>query len=230
MTALITLRELGGLLVGLFGRLGVVFVAGLALAVPALLVALAWRWSAARNARAATRSAGGVAYHLAAYHAPNHTWLLPRGSGDLAIGIDDLARRLLPSATAIELPRPGTEIRRGDPVAVIRAGKRAIQIGAPVDGTVVAVNARVRRNPALVKDEAYGAGWLYTLAPADGGYMRFPHGEEAAEWMRGERTRLARFIEGELGIAAADGGELSAPTPALLGDESWRRLAWEFLR
>jgi glycine cleavage system H protein len=230
MTALITLGELGGLIAALVGRLGLILVAGLALAVPAFVVALVWWWTAERGRRASIRTAGGVAYHRAAYHAPNHTWLLPRGSGELAVGIDDLARRILPSATAVELPRPGTEFHRGDPVAVIRAGKLAVQIGAPVDGTVIAVNRSVRRNPALVMDESYAAGWLFTLAPADGGYMRFPHGDEAAEWMRLERSRLARFVECELGIAAADGGELAAPTPALLGDESWRKLAWAFLR
>ncbi|HYG67811.1 MAG TPA: glycine cleavage system protein H [Anaeromyxobacteraceae bacterium] len=228
--AAITLGELGSVLVGLFGRAGLVLVAGLALALPALVAAMVWRFGAERSRRASLRTADGLAYHHAAYHAPNHTWLLPRGSGELAVGIDDLARRILPSATSVDLPRPGSDVHRGDPIAVIRAGKRTIQIGAPVDGTIVAVNASVRRNPELVRDASYGAGWLFTIAPADGGYMRFPHGDEAAEWMRGERRRLARFLEGELGIAAADGGELPAPTPALLGEESWKRLSAAFLR
>lgn len=229
MTWLNALREFGGIVVGALGRVGLILFGVLALAVPAYLVAQAWRWLAARRERAVTGRADGVAYHLAAYHAPNHTWLLPRGSGDLAVGIDDLARRLLPSATSIDLPRPGAEVHRGDPIAVIHAGKRAIRVGAPVDGTVVGVNARVQRNPSLVKDESYGAGWLFTLAPADGAYMRFPHGNEAAAWMRGERSRLAGLLEAQLGIAAADGGELPAPTPALLGEERWNELAGEFL-
>ncbi len=46
---------------------------------------------------------------------------------------------------------------------------------------------------------------------------------------RAERRRLSSFVEEELGLAAADGGELVAPGPALLGEEGWRKLVASFL-
>jgi hypothetical protein len=112
---------------------------------------------------------------------------------------------------------------------VVRAGRRAIRIGAPVDGRIVAVNGRARRNPAVVKDDPYGAGWLFTIAPRDEAWRALPGGDHARAWLAGERRRLALFVEEQLGIAAADGGELVEPAPALLGEEGWKRVVQDFL-
>lgn len=215
------LEAVGSLLVGTAGRLLVSFLAGLALLLPAILAALAWRAFTSRRAPRGLRPETRFA--------PGHTWLAPRRRGTVAIGLDEVAERILPSATALELPAPGMEVHRGDPIAVVRAGRRAIRIGAPVDGTVVAVNHRARRNPGLVKSDPYGRGWLFAVAPHDDGWRALPSGPDAAAWVTAERARLSRFVEDELGLAAADGGTLLAPAPALLGEEGWKRLVAAFL-
>ena len=217
------LEALGSFLVGLAGRLGLFLVAVVVLGLPALLLALAWRaLTDGQRARRAARAEIRLA--------PGHTWLAPRGrGGTLAVGLDDVAERILPSSTALELPTPGMEVHRGDPIAVIRAGRRAIRIGAPVDGRVVGVNGRIRRNPGLVKEDPYGRGWLFLVAPRDDGWKRLPSGASAEAWAASERRRLARFVEDELGLAAADGGELVAPAPALLGEDAWKRVVAAFL-
>lgn len=224
MSWLVTVLEaLGSFLVGLAGRLGLFLVAVVVLGLPALLLALAWR--AITDGQRARRGARGE-IRLA----PGHTWLAPRGRrGALAVGLDDVAERILPSSTALELPTPGMEVHRGDPIAVIRAGRRAIRIGAPVDGTIVGVNGRIRRNPGLVKEDPYGRGWLFLVAPHDDAWKRLPSGASAEAWAASERRRLARFVEDELGLAAADGGELVAPAPALLGEDAWKRVVAAFL-
>jgi glycine cleavage system H lipoate-binding protein len=215
------LEAIGSLMVGTAGRLAVSFLAGLALVAPALIIALAWRAVAAR-----ARAANGMRpdTHLA----PGHTWVAPRRRGAVTVGLDEVAERILPSATAVELPARGMEVHKGDPIAVIRAGRRAIRVSAPVDGTVVAVNHGVRRNPGHVKADPYGRGWLFALAPRDDGWRELPSGPAADLWVSAERRRLARFVEDELGLAAADGGELLAPAPALLGEDGWRRLVAAF--
>jgi glycine cleavage system H protein len=215
------LQAIGSFFLGLAGRFGLFFAAGLVLLAPALVAALAWRaMGARRRARADARDQ--------VRFAPSHTWLAPRGRA-LAVGLDEIAERILPSATAVELPTRGMQVHRGDPIAVVRAGKRTVRIGAPVDGTIVGVNRRVRRNPALVKDDPYGKGWLFLVEPNDDAWRALPGGVFASAWLAAERGRLARFVEGELGLAAADGGELVAPGPALLGEDGWRRLVATFL-
>ncbi|HTN53986.1 MAG TPA: glycine cleavage system protein H [Anaeromyxobacter sp.] len=229
MTPFIEILEaVGSFVVGTFGRFGLFFLAGLVLVVPAVVIGIVWNAVRARRQHAVEQR-GGLAWRRGAYHAPNHTWLAPRHRGELVVGVDDLARRILPSVTAVELPAPGMQVHRGDPVAVLRAGGRTVRLGAPVDGTVLRVNRRVRRDPSLVKQEPYGLGWLFSIAPTDATYMRFPQDAEAEGWLGAEQARLRRFVEGELGLAAADGGELVIPLPSALGEEGWKKVVFAFL-
>jgi len=222
------LEVVGSILAGSAARFGLFVLAGLVLLVPALVLGAAIN-AFHRSRERAVAQPGALAWRRGAYPAPNHTWLAPRGAGELAVGVDDLARRILPSVTAVELPREGMSVHKGDPIAVLRAGGRTVRLGAPVDGTVVRVNGKVRRDPGLVKNEPYGRGWLFALAPADGSYMRFPQDAEAAEWLGGEQARLSRFVEQELGILAADGGDLIVPAPAALGEEGWEKVVFAFM-
>jgi hypothetical protein len=112
---------------------------------------------------------------------------------------------------------------------VVRAGGRTIRVLAPIDGTIVDGNGAVRRDPGLVKREPYGRGWLFGIAPADGSYLTFPHDGDGGGWLRRERERLDRYVEQELGLAAADGGELPPPVPSTLGEEGWRKVLATFL-
>jgi hypothetical protein len=79
-----------------------------------------------------------------------------------------------------------------------------------------------------VNDDPYGNGWLFAIAPRNDAWREFPSGPAGDLWVAAERRRLARFVEDELGLAAADGGELVAPAPALLGEDAWRRLVAAF--
>jgi glycine cleavage system H lipoate-binding protein len=215
------LEAVGSFIVGTGARIVVALLAGLALVAPAVLIAYAWR---AFTAHARTANGTRPDTHFA----PGHTWVAPWRRNTVAVGLDEVAERILPSATALDLPARGMEVHRGDPIAVIRAGRRAIRISAPVDGTIVGVNHRARRNPALVKEDPYGRGWLFAIAPRNDAWKELPSGPAGDLWVSAERRRLARFVEDELGLAAADGGELVAPAPALLGEDAWRRLLSAF--
>ena len=223
-TSISILEGLGIVLAGLTGRF-VLFVAGaLALAVPAL--AIAWARNAWSNAHENARAkVAGLTFREDAFHSPTHTWLAPRGDG-LAVGIDDFGQRLLPSVTAIDLPRVGSQVRRGEPVAVLHAGRLSVRILAPVDGEVLAINRRAANDPGVVK-RLHGDAWLFQVAPAEPSYLSFPRGAAVGAWLTEEKARLARFMEGEMGLAAADGGEL--PAPSQIGEEGWTRMVRTFL-
>jgi glycine cleavage system H protein len=227
-TSISILQGLGIVLAGLTGRFLVFVVGALALSIPALVIA-ATRNALARRRASGRATAGDLEYRADAFHAPTHTWLAPTGEG-LAVGVDDFAQQLLPSVTAVDLPRVGACVRRGEPVAVLHAGRLSVRIPAPVDGTVEAVNRAVERDPGRVKSER-GAPWLFRVAPGEPSYLRLPKGDETRTWLTAEKARLARFVEGELGLMAADGGELPGPAqvPAQLGDEGFERLVGAFL-
>ena len=222
------LQVTGAFAIGLAGRTLLVLLGAAVLAIPAAILAVGINAVRARRERTLAH-VGTLVYREVAYYAPNHTWLAPRAAGDFDVGIDDIARRIIPGSSSVDLPRPGDRFHKGDPIALVRAGGREVMISAPLDGEVTRVNSAVRSDPVLVRDEAYGRGWLFSFAPADAGYLRFPSGYEAAGWLAREQARLATFIEAELGIAAADGGELTTPVPAALGEEGWRKVVATFL-
>jgi glycine cleavage system H protein len=224
------LQTIAVFLGGLLARLGIFLGVLALLALPALLVALAFHWAGARRRRAlGLRRVAGLLFRPGAWYAPGHTWLERRRGGALEIGLDDLSQRILPSVTAVELPSPGARIARGDVIARLHGGGRAQAIRSPIAGTVAGVNAAVVRDPALVKQDGYGRGWLLALTPADEAFQALPRGAAAEDFLRSEAARFARFLEERLGFAAADGGELLSPAPWLIGEDGWSALAAAFL-
>ena len=161
-------------------------------------------------------------------YTPAHAWLEETG-GRLRVGLDGLAGHLLHGVTAIQLPKPGSMLAEGRAAVTVACGARTAVIPSPVTGTVVAVNGAVLRRPSLVLSSPYGRGWLFSVRPASDTYRSFPTGAVARAWFHADETRLAHFLEGELGLAAADGGELVLPPPALLSEDQWHRAVSSFL-
>jgi glycine cleavage system H protein len=209
-----------GLLLVVLAILTVVFLAGLA------VVRLA---GYLRRRMTGAALVDGVLYRPGLYYAPGHIWLRATGPRTVDVGMDDLAQRLFPGLSAVSLPAAGTDLCAGEPVAQVTCGNKDATLRVPVDGRVVAVNERLRRDPALVRRDPYRHGWLVRLEVGERACARFPRGTAAREWLDTEAVRLARFIEGQLSLAAADGGELLAPGPTLLDDEQWQALTNAFL-
>jgi glycine cleavage system H protein len=231
MTAIIELlTTIGVFAAGLAARLGIVLAIMVVLMVPVLLaVGAARSFGAIKLWFQGYRSAGGLRFRSGLQYAPGHTWVKAEGKS-LRVGLDDLAQRILPWTVAVELPSPGQRVTEGEPVATLSCGGRDVQVAAPVSGRVVAVNAEVMREPTLAKSENYGNGWLFAIEPEGQAWKMLPFGEQARSWLRAEGERLEMFYETQLGMAAADGGELIGSPDTLLNDAQWKALARSFLR
>lgn len=229
MEALVGILEsVGAVLAGVAGRLGIVLAAMAALAVPALLVWGLWRVAGwLRNRALGLRLTGGVLFRPGLLYADGHTWLKPERGG-VRVGLDDLAQRILPWAVSVRLPKPGAALRAHEPAATISAGGREAVVRAPVDGTILSVNEAVALRPSLVKSDAYAGGWLFRMKPVSE-KLGLHEGAEAEAWMASEGARLHGWLEGRLGMAAADGGELVDPVASHLAPEEWEALTAEFL-
>ena len=84
--------------------------------------------------------------------------------------------------------------------------------------------------PARLHNDPYAGGWLYAVEPEDTAYTRLPYGDESRPWFSREAIRLSQFLEHQLGMAAADGGELVAPGPSLLTESQWEEMTQTFLQ
>ena len=227
---LTTLENMGIFIAGLAVRFGLL-VAVLAILTVVFLVGLgAVRlFGFLRRKVEGVRSVDGVLHQPGVHYALGHTWIRALGQRTVEIGMDDLAQRLFPGLSAIALPAPGGAIRAGEAVVQVACGDKRATMVSPVDGTVVAINEAVRREPSIVRRDPYHRGWLFTVEVLNDHYARLPSDRPARGWLDKEAVRLAHFIEGQLAMAAADGGELLAPGPALLNDEQWSALTRTFL-
>ncbi|MFN3973117.1 MAG: glycine cleavage system protein GcvH [Gemmobacter sp.] len=95
-----------------------------------------------------------------------HEWL--RVEGDLVVvGITEHAAEQLGDVVFVELPEVETVVAEGDEVCVIESVKAASDILAPLDGEIVAVNAKLVDNPGLVNADPTGAAWFFKMSIED---------------------------------------------------------------
>jgi glycine cleavage system H protein len=100
-----------------------------------------------------------------------HEWI--RADGDRGIvGITSFAQDQLGDVVFVELPSVGTKLENGKTFGVVESVKTASDLFAPVDGTVAAVNDKLKDNPELVNSDPYGDGWMIAVALSEPGQLQ----------------------------------------------------------
>lgn len=163
------------------------------------------------------------------YHS-GHSWLMRERKNVVRVGADEFAAALLGKLERIELPKPGQWIRQGQKVlAFYRDGKKTEMV-SPTEGEVMEVNSEVLNNPAVLRDDPYGKGWLVAVhVPDEENTARnlVPKGL-VREWMREAVGRLYSRQPALAGAVAADGGRPAEDLLAGMPDTDWAALTGEF--
>lgn len=97
----------------------------------------------------------------------SHEWVDAEDAEAVRIGISYHAQDQLGDLVFVELPAIGDEFDQGDACAVVESVKAASDIYSPIAGEVIAINEDLDADPALVNSDPYGAGWLFTVKPAN---------------------------------------------------------------
>jgi glycine cleavage system H protein len=97
----------------------------------------------------------------------DHEWLRIEADGNVTVGVTNYAQEQLGDLVYIQLPDVGASFAQGDEAAVIESVKVAGEIKMPTDGEVLEVNSGVADDPAVVNQDAEGAGWFFKYKPAD---------------------------------------------------------------
>lgn len=100
------------------------------------------------------------------YFTEDHEWLSVEG-GIAKVGITRYAQEQLGDLVFVELPGVGAHMTKGAVIAVVESVKAASDVYAPIDGDVVESNEALTNEPALVNQDAEGAGWLWKMKIAD---------------------------------------------------------------
>ncbi|MBI5577339.1 MAG: glycine cleavage system protein H [Deltaproteobacteria bacterium] len=189
-----------------------------------ITVELAIRWSNKRRAaesgildpaalfpasfRPAYEMPGGLFIHN------GHTWARLEASGEVKVGLDGFAREIIGRVDRFELPAKGKLVRQGEPAfAVLQDGKR-IELVAPVDGEVCAVNEILNADAVGSMERPYEKGWAFAIRPTNLGanMKKLRVGVEASVWLGKEVRRFTEFltlyraVPQEVGVTMPDGG------------------------
>ena len=93
-----------------------------------------------------------------------HEYVRPTDEADIfTVGITDYAQGELGDVVFLELPGVGDRFGKGEVFGTIEAVKSVSDLYAPLGGEVVAVNAALDDDPALVNSDPYDAGWIVEL-------------------------------------------------------------------
>lgn len=163
------------------------------------------------------------------YH-PGHSWIARERRNLARVGVDEFAAALAGKIEKIELPKPGTWVRQGQKVvAFTRHGEKAEMV-SPTEGEVVEINQEVLDDPAVVRKDPYGQGWLMTVhVPDEEGTLRnLVPTNLVRSWIRDAVERLYALQSPALGMAAADGGRPVDDLLEGLPDADWKKVTSEF--
>jgi glycine cleavage system H lipoate-binding protein len=167
-----------------------------------------------------------------------HTWLSLGPTGQVQVGMDDFAQRVIGRIDAVELPPVGEKIWRGQRLFTIKQGSRVAEFGSPVDGVVSTVNQALVQNPETMKTSPFQGGWACVLNPLNlaKDLKHLTIAEEAKDWLDREVQRFLAFVVGRpsqhlaLGHVLQDGGEPASGLLEMMDDESWGQFIQRFLK
>jgi glycine cleavage system H protein len=97
----------------------------------------------------------------------DHEWARLEEGGRVRIGITDYAQDALGDVVFVQLPDPDTAVSAGATCSEVESTKSVSDIYAPVDGTVVEVNAELADAPQRLNEDPYGEGWICVIQARD---------------------------------------------------------------
>ena len=95
-----------------------------------------------------------------------HEWVSAlTAEGTVRVGITDHAQDALGDVVYVDLPSVGDSVAAEDSFGEIESTKSVSDLFAPIAGEIVAVNAALEDDPALVNSDPYGEGWIIEIRP-----------------------------------------------------------------
>lgn len=174
----------------------------------------------------------GVAVPYDHYFHQGHTWARIESGGEIRVGLDDFAAKLLGRADAMDLPLIGTTLDQSCPGCGLKRQSNEAEVLSPVGGIVTAVNGNLRKNPGMSGESPYEDGWLFMLHTQNvkKSITTLMDSAESMKWIAGEISYLESMIEEVAGPLAADGGFLTNDIFGALPALGWKNLTKRFLR
>jgi len=165
------------------------------------------------------------------YYHPKHLWVAPCAGeeGEARVGIDDFSARLIGKVDRATLPAAGTPVKENSVCCLLHSGRRTVRLVSPADGIIHAVNPRVAADPAILNEDPYTEGWIFSIRLKRDAVKGLYHETVARKWFECEVERLHRMFSSDLGMTATDGGEALPDISGRLNEALWGKIVSQFL-
>ncbi|MER2134730.1 glycine cleavage system protein GcvH [Arthrobacter sp. 3Tela_A] len=102
-------------------------------------------------------------------YSAEHEWV--DASSPVKVGISAVAADALGDVVYVDLPAVGDSVTAGETCGEVESTKSVSDLYAPVSGTIVEINQEAVDNPAILNEDPYGAGWLFTVEVTEEGEL-----------------------------------------------------------
>jgi len=100
-------------------------------------------------------------------YSAEHEWI--DAASPAKIGITQVAADALGDVVYVDLPEVGDSVTAGETCGEVESTKSVSDLYSPVTGTIVEVNQEAADNPAILNEDPYGNGWLFTVEVSEEG-------------------------------------------------------------
>ena len=102
-------------------------------------------------------------------YSAEHEWV--DASSPVKVGISAVAADALGDVVYVDLPAVGDTVTAGETCGEVESTESVSDLYAPVSGTIVEINQEAVDNPAILNEDPYGAGWLFTVEVTEEGAL-----------------------------------------------------------
>jgi CheY-like chemotaxis protein/glycine cleavage system H lipoate-binding protein len=89
-----------------------------------------------------------------------HCWVSMEQDGNVKVGIDDFAKKLIGKIDTIEFPNLSMVVKTGQPLFTIKQGNKTMTFNSPVSGKVIKLNKPLQYDIELLNVTPYDSNWI----------------------------------------------------------------------
>jgi len=156
----------------------------------------------------------------------NHCWVGRTGDRRLRVGLAPRLISLLPPVKSVVLPSPGGKVARDNPSFWLVLEDGTLSMDSPVTGTVTRHNASVTNDPSVLSRNLLPDAWLFEVE-TEASERTLPSlmkREDAEKFYSSDIEKFKNLVittlkkyNADVGLTAADGGELANEVRQMLG-------------
>jgi len=164
-----------------------------------------------------------------------HCWVSMEQDGNVKVGIDDFAKKLIGKVDAIEFPNLGMIVKMGQPLFTVKQGNKSITFNSPVSGKVIKLNKPLQYDIELLNVTPYDSNWVCELDAEDidtelknlriGKTAVSFYQDDIEHFVELRKKSLKPVKEGEYENGEIYYGELEA-----LDEPNWNKVSSEFFK